>query len=115
MIGDHHAVPESAGFIRAAGAKTRALPSARREAIIFAHGYNNSTAKRLYRFAQMQHDFEVRSTPILYSWSSAASSSDYIYNRDSILFARTGLEALIDKISRTPVECIVIAGHSMGW
>jgi esterase/lipase superfamily enzyme len=82
--------------------------------VIFIHGYNNSLAEGVYRFTQMQHDFEFRSVPIVYSWPSAASGSDYLYDRDSILFARTGLETLIDQISRTPVERIVLIGHSMG-
>lgn len=90
------------------------MPAGQREAVIFVHGYNTNLAEGLYRFTQMQHDFELRSIPILYSWPSAASGTDYLYDRDSILFARTGLETLIDQISRTPVEWIVLVGHSMG-
>ncbi len=102
------------GFSRAVAAKARALPAGQREAVIFVHGYNNNMAEGVYRFTQMQHDFGFPSVPVLYSWPSAASGGDYLYDRDSILFARTGLETLIDQISGTPVERIVLIGHSMG-
>ena len=62
----------------------------------------------------MQHDIEFGSVPILYSWPSAASGGGYLYDRESILFVCTGLETLIDQISQTPVDRIVLIGHSMG-
>jgi esterase/lipase superfamily enzyme len=114
VITDHQRYANAPAFSRAVAAKARALPSGQREAVIFVHGYNTNMAEGLYRFTQMQHDFELPSIPILYSWPSAASGSDYLYDRDSILFARSGLETLINQISRTPVERIVLVGHSMG-
>ncbi len=110
----HHRFPAAKDFSGAIAAKALALPKGQREAVIFVHGYNTNLAEGAYRFTQMQHDFELRSIPILYSWPSAATGSDYLYDRDSILFARTGLETLIDQISDTPVERIVLVGHSMG-
>lgn len=110
----YHRYPEARAFSSAVAKKARALPIRQREAVIFVHGYNNNLAESVYRFTQMKHDFDFRSVPILYSWPSAASGSDYIYDRDSILFARTGLETLIDQISGTSVNRIVLIGHSMG-
>ena len=114
VMTDYERFNSATGFSRAVAIKTRALPAGQREAVIFVHGYNNNMAEAVYRFTQMQLDFGFRSVPILYSWPSAASGSDYLYDRDSILFARTGLETLIDQISQTPVERIVLIGHSMG-
>lgn len=114
VMTDYERFQSATGFSRAVAAKTRALPAGQREAVIFVHGYNNNMAEGIYRFTQMQHDFGFRSVPILYSWPSAASGGDYLYDRDSILFARTGLETLIGQISQTPVERIVVIGHSMG-
>lgn len=114
VMTDYRSYSKAQFFSTAVATKARALPAGQREAVIFVHGYNNNLAEALYRFTQMQHDFEFKSVPILYSWPSAASGSDYIYDRDSVLFARSGLETLIDEISRTSVERIVLIGHSMG-
>lgn len=110
----HRDFADAGAFGREVSARALALPRGHREAVIFIHGYNTNLAEGLYRFTQINHDFEARSIPILYSWPSAASPRDYLYDRDSILFARTGLERLIDQISRTPVERILLVGHSMG-
>lgn len=90
------------------------MPPGRRHVVIFTHGYNANFAEGLYRFTQMTHDFETTGIPILYSWPSAASLRDYLYDRDSVLFARAGLESLIDLVAETPVERITLVSHSLG-
>lgn len=111
---DHRSIAQKTAFTNDVTKMLRARPAGEREVVIFVHGYNTNMAEGLYRFAQMQHDFESNAVPVLYSWPSAASTRDYIYDRDSILFARTGLEKLIDDVSLTPVDRIVLIGHSMG-
>ena len=83
----YQGLADARAFANAVSARAGALPQGRREAVIFVHGYNTNLAEGLYRFAQINHDFEARSIPILYSWPSAASPRDYLYDRDSILFA----------------------------
>ncbi len=74
-------------------------PRGRREVVVFVPGYNANFAEELYRFAQTVHDFGTTVLPILYSWPPAAPAGDYLYDRDSVLFVRGGLEAQIDLVA----------------
>lgn len=91
-----------------------ALAPAQREAVIFVHGFNNTFPEALYRFGQMTYDFRVSGLPVLFSWPSGGDAKTYLYDRDSVLFARDGLEALLDRLERSQVNRIQIIAHSMG-
>ena len=95
-------------------ARLAGLAPGERNVVIFTHGYNTTFAEGLYRFTQMTHDFETTGVPILYSWPSVASPRDYLYDRDSVLFARAGLETLIDLVAESPAERITLVAHSLG-
>ncbi len=84
------------------------------EAIVFVHGFNNTFSEGLYRIAQMAHDLELPGAVVHYSWPSAAQPLGYVYDRDSALFARDGLEELIDEIERAGARRVVLVAHSMG-
>lgn len=85
-----------------------------REAVIFVHGFNNTFTEGLYRIAQLHHDLEVPGVAIHYSWPSAAEPLGYVYDRDSIMFARTGLEQLIRETIAAGATRVVLVAHSMG-
>lgn len=85
-----------------------------REAIVFVHGYNTSFAKGLYRLTQMFHDMRPPGIAVHYSWPSSGRTSGYVYDRDSTVFARDGLEQLLITLAGTGVSRIVLVGHSMG-
>ncbi len=59
-----------------------------REAVIFVHGFNNTFTEGLYRIAQLHHDLDVPGVAVHYSWRSAAEPLGYVYDRDSVIFAR---------------------------
>lgn len=84
------------------------------DAVIFVHGYNNTFAEGLYRFAQVANDVEIKGPKFHYSWPSAGDARGYIYDRDSILFARDGLEQLLSDVARTDAPGIFIVAHSIG-
>ncbi|MEM7722642.1 MAG: alpha/beta fold hydrolase [Pseudomonadota bacterium] len=85
-----------------------------REATIFVHGFNNTFADGLYRTAQLQHDFNIPGAAIHYSWPSAGHVMGYAYDRDSALFARNGLEALMIDTAAGGSHDIVLVAHSLG-
>lgn len=87
---------------------------AEREAIVFVHGFNTGFAKGLYRLAQIFHDMRPPGIAVHYSWPSVGRTSGYIYDRDSTVFARDGLEELLNTLADTGVSKIVLIGHSMG-
>ena len=89
-------------------------PRAEREALIYVHGFNNTFADGVFRAAQMGHDFEMPGVMVHYSWPSGAKPLGYAYDRDSALFARDGLVALIEEVKRAGAERVLLAGHSLG-
>jgi len=91
----------------------RARPRSERSVMLFVHGYNTTFAEGMYRFAQVVHDTNMPEIAVHYSWPSAGNPLGYGYDRDSMLFARDGLEQLITEIASTGAE-VVLIGHSMG-
>ena len=92
----------------------RQLALADGEAVIFVHGYNTNFAEGVYRIAQFAHDLQLPGAVVLYSWPSAAEPLGYVYDRDSALFARDGLESLIHEVARAGAKRILLVAHSMG-
>lgn len=92
----------------------KALAANGREAVIFVHGFNNTFTEGLYRIAQLHHDLEVPGVALHYSWPSAAEPLGYVYDRDSIMFAREGLEELIREARAAGATRITLVAHSMG-
>lgn len=92
----------------------RADPSGRREAVVYVHGFNNTFAEGVYRIAQISHDLEVPGVAVHYAWPSAANPVNYAYDRDSVLFARDGLEDLLVQVVASGANHILLVGHSMG-
>lgn len=88
--------------------------SSRGEAIVFVHGFNTTFAEGVYRIAQLGSDLGVSGTLVHYSWPSRASPLGYVYDRDSALFARDGLEALLREVDAAGARRIIIVAHSMG-
>lgn len=84
------------------------------EAVIFVHGYNNNFAEGLYRVAQFAHDLDLPGSVVHYAWPSAATALGYVQDRDSALFARDGLEALIREVEAAGARRILLVAHSMG-
>lgn len=85
-----------------------------REAIIFVHGFNTNFSEGLYRIAQLSHDLDLPGATVHYSWPSAGNPLGYVRDRDSALFARDGLEALMHEVSAAGADRILLVAHSMG-
>lgn len=84
------------------------------DAVVFVHGYNNTFAEGLYRFAQVARDVEILGPKFHYSWPSAGDARGYVYDRDSVLFARDGLEQLLTDVAKTDAPGMFIVAHSIG-
>ncbi|MFN3647612.1 MAG: alpha/beta hydrolase [Gemmobacter sp.] len=85
-----------------------------REAVVFVHGFNNTFAEGLYRFAQLNRDLDLPGVPVHYSWPSKANALGYAYDRDSALFSRDGLEKLLHQVALAGADRILLVAHSMG-
>lgn len=85
-----------------------------RDAVVYVHGFNNTMAEGVYRVAQMHHDLEVPGVAVHYAWPSRGSALGYVYDRDSVMFARSGFVELLDQVEAAGAKNIVIVAHSMG-
>lgn len=89
--------------------------NSKRQVLIFVHGYNNSYADAVFRFAQIVHDSGTDAAPILFAWPSRAKVFDYLYDKESANYSRRALEDLILQASMSPdVDDVTILAHSMG-
>jgi esterase/lipase superfamily enzyme len=92
-----------------------ALPRPRSDtAVIYVHGFNTTFAEGLYRMAQITHDIGGQDTTVHYSWPATQNTLEYTRDRDSVLFARDGLESLLITLSDRGFKRIVILAHSIG-
>ncbi|WP_390911658.1 alpha/beta fold hydrolase [Pseudosulfitobacter sp. SM2401] len=87
---------------------------AQREVTVFVHGYNYSFSDSSFRLAQLAHDLELPSTMVSYSWPSRGHVLGYEYDSDSALFARDGLQELLQTVKASGASSIVLVAHSMG-
>lgn len=87
----------------------------KRQVLIFVHGFNNTYADAVFRFAQIVHDSDTNAAPILFAWPSRARVFDYLYDKESANYSRRALEDLILQATRSPdVADVTILAHSMG-
>ena len=90
----------------------RATPE--RETMVFVHGYNTTLSEGMYRLAQMRTDFGQRNPGVLFSWPSAGDPRGYVYDRDSVLFARDDLESVLKTLTAPQGEKVLLMAHSVG-
>ncbi|MBL9054497.1 MAG: alpha/beta fold hydrolase [Tabrizicola sp.] len=84
------------------------------DVVVYVHGFNNTMAEGVYRVAQMHHDLAVPGVAVHYAWPSRGSPLGYVHDRESVLFARSGFEALLNEVAAAGADDIVIVAHSMG-
>ncbi len=90
------------------------LPKGERSVFVFIHGYNTLFAEGLYRFAQIAHDSDYGGVPVLFTWASRGDLTDYVYDLNSAMSARSALEQTVEDLARSKAERIFILAHSMG-
>ncbi len=96
-----------AWFKRQAGPQRRAL--------IFVHGFNTGFADASFRMAQLASDLGTKAAPVLFTWPSRANALDYVYDRESTIYSRSALAAVLkEAIASRDVAEIVVVSHSMG-
>ncbi|MDK4702137.1 alpha/beta hydrolase [Rhizobium sp. IMFF44] len=89
--------------------------NAKRQVVIFVHGFNNTYSDAVFRFAQIIHDSGTDAAPILFTWPSRGNVFDYLYDKESTNFSRRALEDMILQSAKSPdVGEVTILAHSMG-
>lgn len=101
-------------FRRALNHALAQKPPGDKAIFIFIHGFNNTFAESLFRLAQLKKDVGINAVTIGYSWPSKGKASRYIYDRDSVAFARDQLESVLETAANTNTRRIYILAHSLG-
>lgn len=105
---------DEAAFVAGMNASLDADPRSDKSAVIFVHGFNTNFAEGLYRQAQLQHDYDSHAASVHFAWPSAGDTRLYVFDRESALFARAGLETTLDAMARSNATKINVLAHSMG-
>lgn len=114
VMTESHTISGRDGFRNTLSAQLRSLPPKERDIILFVHGFNSSFSDGVFRTAQLYHDFELNGLALHYSWPSIAHPLGYSHDRDSLLFARDGLETMLRDIGQSGARNVVLVGHSLG-
>jgi esterase/lipase superfamily enzyme len=102
------------GFRRALGTALADEARGQREVTIFVHGFNTTFIEGVFRVAQLGQDLQLPGVLAHYSWPSLGAPLAYAHDRDSALFARDGLQAMIQQVAAAGAPRIVLIAHSMG-
>lgn len=109
---DETVFPDAAAFRGALRASMKSR--GQRDVVVYVHGFNNTMAESVYRVAQMHNDLKVPGVAVHYAWPSRGSPLAYVYDRDSALVGRDGLEELLNQVANAGANRIIIVAHSMG-
>ncbi|WP_192886538.1 alpha/beta hydrolase [Agrobacterium sp. LAD9] len=87
----------------------------KKRVLVFVHGFNNDYAESVFGFAQLVHDARIDAAPVLFTWPSRGNVLDYVYDRESTVYSRFGLGAVLKSAIDSPdVAEVTVLAHSMG-
>ncbi len=101
-------------FLTAINKELRTRPRGKRKLLLFIHGYNTNFVDGLFRLTQLVHDVQSPAVPVLFSWASRASLTNYVYDLNSATIARDDLERTIRLVFQSEAEEVNVVAHSMG-
>lgn len=82
---------------------------------INVQGLNNSFPETVFGLAQLVHDAEIPSAPVIFAWPSAGRATGYLYDRESGNYSRDSLEEALNLITAHPeVNGVTVVVHSKG-
>lgn len=100
-------------FLRVVSARVRA--TAKKQALVFIHGFNVPFDDAVRRTAQVAYDLKYPGPPILFSWPSFGEESAYVADGQNAQLAAPHLRSLLSDIAeRTGAEETIVIAHSMG-
>jgi esterase/lipase superfamily enzyme len=117
--------PEREGEVREveammhAGIEKLLAESARKEVIIYIHGYNNDFSDAAYQLAELWHFLGRKHVPILYTWPAGHEGHSglrgYNYDRESSEFTIYHLKQFLKSLgTMDEIEKIHLIAHSRG-
>lgn len=114
LVAGYAQFPRAGDFRAELDRAVAARPRGDQDVVLFIHGYNNTFAEGLYRFAQIDHDLKLPGVPMHFSWPSRGEPLAYAADRDSVLFSRDGLARSIVIAAEAGRGKTILVAHSMG-
>jgi len=89
--------------------------SAEKEAFIFIHGFNVTFEDAARRTAQIAHDLNFQGAPIMYSWPSKGSVTEYAEDGKTAKWSESHVAQFIEAVAhKSGATKIHLIAHSMG-
>lgn len=90
---------------------------AKRQVLVFVHGFNVMFADAVYRTAQIASDLDFQGAPIVFSWPSKGTLHPlgYTYDETQARWALPDLRAFLELVAeQSGADAIHLLAHSMG-
>jgi esterase/lipase superfamily enzyme len=89
--------------------------AARREILVYVHGFNTDFGMSVRRAAQLAHDLDYGGVPLAFAWPSAGTMSGYLADLNNADWAAPHLAETLRLLARdSGAERIDLIAHSMG-
>jgi esterase/lipase superfamily enzyme len=86
-----------------------------RDVLIYVHGFNQTFETAVLDAARLADDIKFRGETLAFTWPSRAKLFDYGYDRDSAMWSRDALHAVLDALLASPTTGrINVVAHSVG-
>ena len=86
-----------------------------REVLIYVHGFNQTFESAALDAARLSDGIRFHGETLAFAWPSRAKLFDYGYDRDSAMWSRDALHAVLDALLATPTTGRThIVAHSVG-
>jgi esterase/lipase superfamily enzyme len=93
----------------------RAQLTGGRDLLIYVHGFNQTFETAVLDAARLSDGIKFRGDTMAFSWPSRAKLFDYGYDRESAMWSRDALQAVLAQLIANPsIRRIHIVAHSIG-
>jgi esterase/lipase superfamily enzyme len=85
------------------------------EMLLFVHGFSNSFADAIRRVTSLAYDIGDQGVVGVWSWPSAGSQSDYLWDDESVQWTRRNLRSYLKLLAGVAnLDRVHLVAHSMG-
>jgi esterase/lipase superfamily enzyme len=84
------------------------------DVLLYVHGFNQTFETAVLDAARLSDAIRFRGDTMVFAWPSRAKLFDYGYDRDSAMWSRDALQAVLEQLLARPAGRVNIVAHSIG-